>query len=238
MKGISFIEEVRRYQESAGVEILGQASKDPNNGSKRVHYRCSCGFEGCTREARARRIKGCPTCASKYNRVLQNSYRLEGDTAFIDISTDKFPNTETAIDADQLGLALDGKGRWYAADFNKGVVYAVRSAKGTKLHRVLAGAKGRSVVDHIDGDGLNNRLSNIRVCGQSLNQRNKAMCRRNKSGVIGVVPAPTPGRWVAQGSVNGVRYSLGTFASVEEAAEVRREFERKHGFGPNHGSAR
>lgn len=239
MKGKTPSAVARRYHDMlGGVEILGIASKDPSNGSKRVNYRCSCGYEGCTREVRAKTLKGCRTCTSKYGRLMQNGYRVEGDTAFIDISTDKFPGAETAVDLDQLDLVLDGKGRWYAADFNKGVTYAVRSSRGTKLHRHLIGLEGKRVIDHIDGDGLNNRRSNLRACDQSVNLRNKALCRRNKSGVIGVVPAVGVGRWIAQGSVEGVRYSLGTYATIAEAAKVRQAFEAKHGFGPNHGSVR
>lgn len=229
---------IASHERLQGVEIIGEAAKDPNNGSRRVKYRCACGYEGTTRAVRADGLKGCRVCTSKYGRLMQNAYRVEGETAFIDISTEKFPGAETAIDLDQLDLVLDGKGRWYAADFNTGVVYAVRSSRGTKLHRHLLGLNGKSVVDHIDGNGLNNRRANIRECSQSMNLRNRALCRRNKSGVIGVVPAAGAGRWIAQGTCEGVHYHFGTFATVEEAAKVRREFEETHGFGPNHGSAR
>jgi len=239
MKGRNPTEAEKGYHNRlAGVEIIGAAPKDPSNGSVRVQYRCACGYVGITRAVRAKTIRACRTCSARYARLMQNSYRVDGGTAFIDISTDKFPGAETAIDLDQIDLVLDGKGRWYAADFNKGLVYAVRSSRGTKLHRHLLGLKGKNVVDHIDGDGLNNRRANIRVCTQSVNQRNRSLCRRNKSGVIGVVPAVAAGMWIAQGSAEGVRYHLGTFATVEEAAEVRRKFESEHGFGPNHGSIR
>lgn len=43
-------------------------------------------------------------------------------------------------------------------------------------------------IDHIDGDGLNNRIDNLRVVTLSANQRNRAVNKTSKSGVAGVIP--------------------------------------------------
>ena len=43
-------------------------------------------------------------------------------------------------------------------------------------------------VDHIDGNGLNNKLSNLRVVSLSLNQRNRRISKNNQIGIPGVTP--------------------------------------------------
>lgn len=56
--------------------------------------------------------------------------------------------------------------------------YAVDS-RGRKMHRVLLQARPGEIVDHRDGDGLNNRRANIRIGTQSGNCVN----RRSTPGV-------------------------------------------------------
>ncbi|WP_310637604.1 HNH endonuclease signature motif containing protein [Delftia acidovorans] len=43
-------------------------------------------------------------------------------------------------------------------------------------------------IDHIDGNGLNNRISNLRVVSLSLNQRNRKTPKSNKTGIPGITP--------------------------------------------------
>lgn len=67
-------------------------------------------------------------------------------------------------------------------------VYAMgRGDKGKKsyLHRVLTDAPSGSVVDHINGDTLDNRRSNLRVTTQSLNLCNRTY-NQNSNGYRGV----------------------------------------------------
>lgn len=81
------------------------------------------------------------------------------------------------------------------------------------MHRVLAdaflGAKPGQVVDHINGNKLDNRLSNLRVCLQRENARNVPMKRNNTSGFVGVSWDRTRGKWLAHIKVNRKFVNLG-----------------------------
>jgi len=48
------------------------------------------------------------------------------------------------------------------------------------MHRVILKAKKGQMVDHINGNGLDNRRSNIRLCTNSQNQKNKKPSGRSK----------------------------------------------------------
>lgn len=43
-------------------------------------------------------------------------------------------------------------------------------------------------IDHIDGNGLNNKLANLRLVTLSLNQRNRRLTKSNKTGISGITP--------------------------------------------------
>lgn len=56
----------------------------------------------------------------------------------------------------------------------------------TWLHRILLQPKENEVVDHIDGNPLNNCRSNLRICTQNENLFNKSFMSKNTSNYIGV----------------------------------------------------
>ena len=71
-------------------------------------------------------------------------------------------------------------------------------------------------VDHIDGDKLNNRISNLRVSSSRMNAENKRAAKRtNKLGVLGV--SLKHGKFLAQIQVKGVKVHLGYFRTQELA---------------------
>jgi len=92
------------------------------------------------------------------------------------------------------------------------------------------------VVDHLNGDGFDNRLCNIREANRSLNMRNRRMCPRNTSGKVGVFFDKGAGRWVASVGVDGREIRQGGFKTFTDAARARDAEAAKHGFGPNHGA--
>lgn len=89
------------------------------------------------------------------------------------------------------------------------------NGKHVVLHNLLI---GRENVDHIDGDGLNNRRSNLRDGSGFKNHANTWLRADNSSGFKGV--HPLRGKWQAQIRVNGKPIYLGFYATPEEAAEA------------------
>jgi hypothetical protein len=83
-------------------------------------------------------------------------------------------------------------------------------------------------IDHRDGDGLNNRIANLRCGTRTQNQRNQRLQVRNKSGVRGVCFHSRTKRWQASIGVGGKRLFIGRFRTVEAAAAARKEAELKY----------
>lgn len=82
------------------------------------------------------------------------------------------------------------------------------------MHRLIAMAPKGMVVDHINGNTLDNRSCNLRVVTQQENTWNRRA--RGMSGLNGVKKIRD--RWIAQIAPNGVEISLGTYQTKEEAA--------------------
>jgi len=93
-------------------------------------------------------------------------------------------------------------------------------------------------IDHIDGDGLNNKLSNLREVTHAENCKNKRQSILNKSGCTGVSIHKETGKWRARIRDGKKYFSLGLFANIEDAITARKNAEIKHGYHPNHGSDR
>ena len=98
------------------------------------------------------------------------------------------------------------------------------------LHRFLTNCPKGKVVDHADGDELNCRRYNIRVCTYSQNNLNKRPYSNNKTGHPGVCWFPYRGynKWKAHIQVDGKLINLGYFDTKEEAIEVRNKAEKKY----------
>ena len=98
---------------------------------------------------------------------------------------------------------------WSALLTDSDVVYAYGKFgdKNQLMHRVILGARRSEQVDHIDGDGLNNRRSNLRICTHAQNLMNKPARGYRKQ----------KGRYYARIMIEGKEIALGGYATEEEA---------------------
>jgi len=96
-----------------------------------------------------------------------------------------------------------------------------------------------STIDHIDGDGTNNKWRNLReVKGASENNKNQRLRSDNTSGYVGVIWFKPAQKWKARITVDGKHKSLGYFESIDDAVNARLAAERKQGYSNNHGEKR
>jgi hypothetical protein len=95
----------------------------------------------------------------------------------------------------------------------------VRSERRTiTLSRAIMNAPADLQVDHVNGDRLDNRRSNLRLCTQSQNNANARMCK-GTSRFRGVHWCSRTRDWIARIRVNGRTKHLGIF--VDEVAAAR-----------------
>jgi hypothetical protein len=138
--------------------------------------------------------------------------RVKDNIAFITLT-----KGYTAI-IDVADLPLVRGGNWQANP-QPHATYAQRMMAGRArlMHRVIMGEPEGLLVDHIDGDGLNNRRSNLRTATQSQSQHNKGVQRNNTSGFKGVRWKADKGMWVARIDLHGKRKHVGYFGTAEDA---------------------
>jgi hypothetical protein len=96
--------------------------------------------------------------------------------------------------------------------------------KAVLIHRLVAAlyfgidAIKDKEIDHINGNKLDNRISNLRICTRTENMRNKGKQNNNTSGFKGVVYLKRDKKWRAQIKVNNKLKYLGQFENKIDAA--------------------
>lgn len=102
-----------------------------------------------------------------------------------------------------------------------------------RLAFLMVNGRLPDTIDHINGDGTDNRWENLREITRSENSLNKKIYSCNSTGAAGVTRRN--GKFRARIRFKGVLYNIGTYNSIEEAAKARREKEEYFGFHENHG---
>lgn len=145
-------------------------------------------------------------------------------------SADRFTKTFNTLYAGEVVGSLAHKGRYLET--------CVGQYKELVHRLVFLYHKGYlpEYIDHVDGDGLNNKIENLREATHSQNMHNAKKSINNNSGasVKGVYRYGKQGKWKVQIMLGGKLYGKAGFDSLEEAEkyasflriELHREFAR------------
>lgn len=88
-------------------------------------------------------------------------------------------------------------------------------------------------IDHVNNNGLDNRIDNLRAVSCSANQHNKRISTNNTSGANGVKKSPHG--WIAQIVSRGQSQYLGTYRDWHDAVYARYYTQLDLGFEKRHG---
>lgn len=147
-----------------------------------------------------------------------------------------FPNKErqkkfnTTFAGKPTKLGLDSGDRGYFTVSFWGLGYF-------KVHRIVFSlfhqrlASPDFVVDHIDGNTINNDPMNLREITKAQNNRNSGIRKDNFIGIRGVCPSGHTKPWSAYISINGKKTFLGEFQTIEEASSAYKEADLKYSGG-------
>lgn len=156
--------------------------------------------------------------------------------------TDNYPELNIYVDDEDFDRL--NQFRWSIFK-NMQTYYATTSVsingkrRNVYIHRLIMCLNDDEVlVDHIDGNGLNNIKSNLRIATPSENSRNRMVSTRNTSGIVGVVWKPECNQWRAQivddqNKIKTKSFSANKYGFEEAkkmATDQRKEWEIEFGY--------
>lgn len=127
-------------------------------------------------------------------------------------------NKTTIVDNEDYEKLNQYKWHYDGGYARRNKTISVGRRTGWRMHWDIVGKpEGRLEVDHIDGDGLNNQKSNLRIGTHRQNMQNMSIHKDNKSGYKGVYWHKLLKKWQSSIWINGGHIHLGSFNNKEDA---------------------
>jgi hypothetical protein len=163
-----------------------------------------------------------------YVRKSKNTFEVCGNV--VKITTNK----AQVILVDGEYFPVVSKHSWCVS--KNGYAVARIGGKLTRLHRYLFNPPSDVVMDHRDGNKLDCRKQNLRLCENTLNSRNSKIKRNNTSGYPGINKF-ADGKYRVRITVNRKELNIGRFSTLSDAIDARIAAELKHygSFAPSLG---
>lgn len=174
------------------------------------------------------------TVGGSENLGAPNPYTIQGGVVHMELSGGDI----LKFDEEDLPLMLQYHWNALASRYTH-YARAKRKGKSIAAHRLILGLPDGGVVDHINGDGLDNRRKNLRLTDHSSNQFNRVHAQKTPTsrlpGVSKIYRQGGSIAWTASIRHEGHRIHLGTFDREEDAARSYQFARRRvaQGLPPN-----
>jgi hypothetical protein len=148
------------------------------------------------------------------NKIIYNDYKI----IKILIESIKHGNHEVIIDYDDFEKIKNY--RWHLHAHHSGEFYCSTfiNRKIHKMQHLLIKKQNSQQIDHINGNKLDNRKCNLRICTNKENAKNKKLNINNKTGYKGTHFDKDSGKYLAQIVCNYKRIYIGRYEKLIDAA--------------------
>jgi hypothetical protein len=158
----------------------------------------------------------------------------DNDIIEFQANSNKLGDQIVIIDKDDWNI-IEGY-TWYPHKTNhSNLIYIVcterknKTKRNIRINRLIMGANTyNKIVDHKNGNTLDNRKSNLRICTNAENTRNGSIGKHNTSGYKGVSWFYLNNKWRSTIVVNYKQISLGLFSKKEDAAKAYNKAAKKY----------
>jgi hypothetical protein len=151
---------------------------------------------------------------------------LDENTTAVIIKSNKYGILECLVDSEDLPR-VSAFTTWGVGSSRIPYIYShVPNSGKIAIHQLILSFPEGLVVDHINGDVLDNRKSNLRICSSKDNSRNRKLSRNSSSGYKGV--RKKKGKFLSYIYHNYSQLHLGSFDTLEEAAVAYDRAARKY----------
>lgn len=130
---------------------------------------------------------------------------------------------------DDVDYPILNQYKWYlhTSGYARTSLYVEKKHVKLYMHRLIMNTPRHLSTDHINGNRLDNRRSNLRICTESQNRMNTGLRSNNKSGYKGVSWDKEKKKWTVRVRIEGKAKYLGYFTNKIVAAKVYNEWASK-----------
>lgn len=167
---------------------------------------------------------------------MKNQYEVIGETTVIFLPKKDGSFLECFIDTIDFDLINKYNTTWFAHENSVNTAYARtivtidRKIHRIQMHRLIFGTNDETqLVDHKDGNGLNNKRKNLRPATRKLNPQNRKKARSDSiTGIRGVTFDKSSQKYKAHVTYGGKQKTLGRFNTIELAEQAVKEARKKY----------
>lgn len=178
---------------------------------------CRCIFFSEKKKENTRNIRRRSQCVNNF--IVKDNYTV------MLVNSKKYGTKEVLIDTEKIEEV--SRIFWHVARMYDGYFAVVgwdkQLQKEVSLHRYLMNYPDNIIIDHINRNPLDNRITNLRYATRSENSLNSTVQKNSFTGYKGIRLREN-GKYQARITFNKRTMSLGHYNTLEEAIKARKEF--------------